>query len=430
MADNKLFSVESEIAVLSTILKNPGLVHSTDGLRYYMFSSSPHQALFEEFETLKEGQLLPDPTLVISSMESKNTLDKAGGKKYIETLLTKDSNEGSFEKFVEIVVASYKARFFLSTLSGAKKDDLTADNIDTKINEVRQTLDSLVGVGGRNYTVHVSELVKDCYDAIIARTKNPGIRGSTWGVSSLDKATGGKSSGDLMIIAGRPGSGKTSVICNSILADGVAGVPSLLISREMRSQELLERLISIDAGVPSTNIRLGILNQEQIDKTYASLAKIKTLPIYLDYNFNMTDPFYLESTVTKFKKQKDVQNVYLDYIQMATERDEQQTQEIGRLTRLFKGLANGLGICSILCSQLNRGVEARDDKRPLMSDMKQSGAIEEDADFVIGLYRDEYYNKETKYKNLMEYIILKHRNGPPGTVVVKFDAPTYRVEEA
>jgi replicative DNA helicase len=431
MADNKLFSVDSELSVITGILRNPSLVHSTDGLRHYMMSATPYQILFEEFEHLKEQQLLPDPQLVLASLESKNMLDKVGGKKEIERLINREEvSEESFKKFVEIVVASYKGRAFLSIVSSAKKENLNADNINDTIKLTKHSLDELTGLGGGSYTIHLSEIAKKAFDEIVQRMSNPGIRGTSWGVPSIDKATGGKSPGDLVIVAGRPGSGKTSIACNSVLADGINGVPTLLISREMRPQELFERLISIDADLPSTNVRLGILNQEQVDKVYASIAKIKTMPIYLDYNFRCSDPFYLESTINKYRKQYGIQNVYLDYIQMATERDENQTQEIGRLTKLFKGMSNDLGICSILLSQLNRNVEARDDKRPILSDMKQAGSIEDDADFVIGLYRDEYYYKETKAKNLMEYIILKHRNGPPGTVVIKYNAPTYKMSEA
>ena len=431
MADNKLFSPDTETMVLAGILNTPALVHSTDGLRPMMFSNIPYQVIYKECEDLKEGNFLPELQIVISSLESKGLLDKAGGKKNIEQIYAKgEVTEESFGKYVAIVVASFKARTFLSTLSGVKKDSLTADNINYAIGEMKESLEALIGIGGGESTIHISEIVNSTYNEIIKRMENPGIRGISWGVSSIDKATGGKSPGDLVIIAARPGAGKTSVICNSILADAEQGIPSLMISREMRPQELLERLICIDAGIPSTNIRLGMLNQYQIDAMHASSEKIKKLPIYLDYNFRTSDVFYLQSTVNKFVKQKGVQVVYLDYIQMATERDEGQTMEIGRLTRMFKGLSNGLNICSVLASQLNRGVEARDDKRPLLSDMRQSGAIEEDADFVIGLYRDEYYNKESKAKGMMDYIILKHRNGPTGTVPVKFDGPTYRISEA
>lgn len=427
---NKLFTPDSEVMLLSTILKSPELIHSTDGLRFFMFSSTPHQVLFEEFEELRDRSLAPDPSLVGSSLESKNALDRAGGRKYLEFLLSRDTSESAFKEHLEIVMASYKGRSLVSLASGIKKENINATNIDDIINSTRKGLDDLVQLRGGESTLHLSDLTKDAYEEIISRVKNPGIRGVTWGIDSIDKTTGGKSPGDVWIVAGRPGAGKTALICNSILADGLAGVPSLLIEREMRAQELVERLICIDTGIHNTNLRLGVLNQEQIDKMYASLNKLKKLPIYIDTNYKASNTFYVESTVNKFKNKFGIQNVYLDYIQLLTERDEGQTQEIGRLTRLFKILSNELNICSILGSQLNRNVESRDDKRPLLSDMKQSGSIEEDADFVVGLYRDEYYNKETKYKGLLEYIILKHRNGPTGTVTTKFDGPTYRITEA
>lgn len=430
MADNKLFEVDTEVAILSIILKNPDMIHHTDGLRFYMFSSTPHQALYEEFEDLLEKQLLPDPTLVYSSLESKNNLDKIGGKKYFEFLLGKDIKEDSFEELVVLVIRSYKARSFLSIASGANKSKLNPSNIDEEIHHMKQALESLMEVNGNNSTVHLGEIAKNVYEEIVNRTKNPGITGHTWGHPEIDKATGGKSGGDLWILAGRPGMGKTATALNSIYSDGVNGVPVLLIEREMRLQQLTERLVSIDTGIPNTNIRLGILNNSQIQQVYESLMKLKKFPIYMDTSYKSSDPYYIESTVNKYKNKYGIEVVYVDYLQLLTERDEGQTQEIGRLTRLFKILSNDLNICSVLLSQLNRNLEARENKRPLLSDMRQSGAIEEDADFVVGLYRDEEYNKESKYKGLMEYIILKHRNGPTGTVTLTFDGPTNKIGEA
>ena len=430
MADTKLFQVESELAVLSIILKNPDLIHTANGLRFFMFSSAPTVALFSEFEDMVSRKLTPDPTLVVASMESKNSLDKVGGKRFIEQLLSKEYSEASFHEFCNLVSSSYKAREYINVLSTINSKDLTSGNIDDYIYSSRKSLDNLIELGGRTDTMHIGDIAKESYDEIIARTKNPGIRGSTWGVAEIDKITGGKCGGDLWVIAGRPGAGKSAVAVNSIYHDGLNGVPSLLIEREMRKQELMERLITIDTGIPNTNIRLGVLNQEQIEKIYASLAKLKTLPIYLDTNYRASDTNYIESTVTKFHNKYGVKVVYLDYIQLLSEREENQTQEIGRMTRLFKLMSNGLNICTILLSQLNRNVESRDNKRPLLSDMKQSGAIEEDADFAVGLYRDEYYNSETKYKNLMEYIILKNRNGPTGTTTLHFDGPTNLISEA
>ena len=431
MSDNQLFSLDSEVAVLSSILQTPSLVHLVDGLKSHMFSSSPNQVLFGEFEELKEKNLVPDPTVVIGDLESKGLLDDIGGRSYIDFLLKKTpSDEGSFKALVQIVISSYKARTYISILSGVNKSSLSASNVDESIIQTKKGLDFLLQMKENDLTFFMGDEVDGAYKIITDRMSNPGIRGSSWGISTLDEATGGKSPGDLMVISGRPGSGKTALICNSILADAKEGVPSLLIEREMRKQEIIERLISIDSGVPNMNIRLGFLDKEQLAKTKESLDKFRNLPIYIDVNSMVNDPLYFESTVTKFRNKHGVKNVYLDYVQLATERDNEQTQAIGRITRMSKLLANDLDVCMILLSQLNRNVESREDKRPLLSDMKQSGSIEDDADFVIGLYRDEYYYKETKAKGLMEYIILKHRSGPVGTVTVKYDGPTYRITEA
>lgn len=427
--DNKLFDSNSEAIVIATILRNPALIYLVDNLRSYMFSSNPFINMFEEMEALREKGLNPEPSILIESLDSKGTLTAAGGKKLITELAGKETNADAFSEFVKIVVDSYRARSYLSTVSGVTKSTLNSSNLDESIRDTKQKLDNLINVSNIESAVHVKDLVKSTYDDIMQRLKNPGIRGTSWGVASLDNATGGKSPGDLWVMGGRPGAGKTAVVCNSVLADGLAGIPSLLIEREMRAQELMERLICIDTGIANTNIRLGILDKSQTDRIYDSLEKIKKLPIYLDTNYKASDPYYVEATVNKFVNKHGVQIVYLDYIQLLAERDENQTQEIGKLARLFKIMSNELGICSVLLSQLNRNVEYRDDKKPMLSDLRQSGALEEDTDFVIGLYRDEYYNKETKAKGLMDYMILKHRNGAPGTVTIRFDGPTSKISE-
>jgi len=426
---DSLFEAGSEVAVLAGILKTPDLIHSLDGLRYFMFSSTPYQTLFKEFEDLMEMQLLPDPTLVYNSLESKNLLDVVGGKKMFEIIIEKEVNPEAVPHLAKLVMDSYKARSLLSISAGIKKEALTPSNIDDTISNIKKSLSSLMEVGGGSTTLHLGDLAKNAYEEIVERANNPGIRGHSWGNKHIDKATGGKSPGDLWVIAGRPGMGKTASVINSILEDGKNGVPSLLIEREMRGQELTERLISLDTGIPNTNIRLGLLNTSQLKQVYDSLTKLKTYPIYIDTSYHSSDPYYLESIINKYKNKFGVQIVYLDYLQILAERDDTQTQEIGKLTRMFKLICNDLNLCSVLLSQLNRNVESRENKRPLLSDMRQSGSIEEDADFVIGLYRDEVYNQESKYKNLMEYIILKHRNGPPGTVTVGFNGPTNKIEE-
>jgi replicative DNA helicase len=429
VAEKIVFSSDAEVAVLSIILNNSDMVHELDGLRYFMFSSTPHQNLFSEIEKMVEEQIPAEPGLIVARLESSDSVSKVGGKKYIEQLCNFTYNKDTLPNYRNLIIKAYKARSLISigaSVSSAEK--VNTENVDEQISTVKKSLDSLLEFRGGSQTAHIGDSVKAVFDEILARQANPnGISGVTWGIKELDDSTGGKCPGDLWVIGGRPGMAKTALILNSILADAKAGVPSLLFEKEMRTQQLVERLLAIETGIPVTNIRLGLLTKPQVEVIHDCLAEVKKLPIYIDTSYRTTDSYYIESTINKYKNVNGIEVVYLDYIGLLVDRDENQVNEIGKYSRLFKSLSNELGICSIIVSQLNRGVEMRENKRPMMSDLRQSGNLEEDADLVIGLYRDEYYNKETKYKNMMEFLILKHRNGKPGTVSLRFDDPTNKI---
>jgi len=430
VAEQSIFSNDSEIAVLSIILNNPSMVHELEGLRYFMFSSTPHQNLFLEIEGMIEKQIPTEPALIIAQLEVNNEISKVGGKKYIEQLVGYVYNKDTLCERKNLIIKSYKARSLVSLgASVSTVEKVNVDNIDEQIGAFKKSLDTLLEVRGGTQTIHIGDSVKGVYEDIINGRLNAGIRGSSWGIKDLDKATGGKCPGELIVIGGRPGQGKSSVLFNSIYTDAKNGIPSLLFEREMRVQEVTERLVSLDTGIPITNLRLRILSDPQVKQLYESLERIGKLSIYIDTSYRSTDTYYIESTVNKYKNLHDIKVVYLDYVQILVDRDENQTQEIGRYSRLFKTLANELNICTIMASQLNRAVELRDNKRPVLSDLRQSGNLEEDADIVVGLYRDEYYNRETRFKNMMEFSVLKYRNGPPGVVSIGFENETNRIME-
>lgn len=424
MAD-KLFSTEPEIATLSIFLKNPELYYGSD-IRFFMMSSISHQLIFQEIESLNNKQLVPDVQLVSNALDSSGNLSKVGGREYLDYLISQDYNKENLKEWCTTLIASYKGRVYVSAASKVKADLLTLDNVDDSIRDFRHTLDTLTEASGGGSTVHIGDGIKKSFDDIVARTSNPGIRGVSWGMKDIDVTTGGKCGGDLWILGGRPGAGKSATLCNSILADGKVGAPVLFFEKEMNYQSLIERLVAIDSGVPIQNIRLGILDKKQIEEIGLSMRKIREYPIYLDTSFN-SDIHYLESTVYKYKAIKGIKIVYLDYLQLMCERGDNQTAELGQISRMCKLIANDQDVCVIAASQLNRAVESRDNKRPVMSDLRQSGNLEEDADYVIGLYRDEYYNQESKYKGMMEYIILKARNGPVGTITLRFDPESNRL---
>lgn len=421
---NKVSSIEAEAKLLSIILNNAESAYELEGLKYFMFSSVPHQELFKEIEEAIQKGNPVDVGLLINSLEANGRIARVGGKKNIENIVSLVVNKETLPEYKNIVISSYKTRAVVSLASDLTPEKVNTANVDDAISMMRKSLDMLTEVRGGNQTVLIGDAIKDIYDEIVSRKDHEGLKGVTWGIQSLDDATGGKCPGELWVIGGRPGAGKSAFICNSILQDAKNGVPSLMFQREMRLQEMGERFIALLTGIAITNIRLGVLNGVQIKQIYEACETIRNLPIYIDTSYRSTDLYYIESTIKKYKNLHNIKVVYLDYVQILVERDDNQTHEIGRVSRLFKSLANELDLCCVLLSQLNRGVEQRDNKRPILSDLRQSGNLEEDADVVVGLYRDEYYNPATTMKKIMEFIILKYRNGPVGTIPLKFEDVT------
>lgn len=423
-----LFSIDAENAVLSSILKNPQLINDINGLKMFMFSAVPNQVLFSEMIDIASKNSLPDAQLILSSAEANKTLEQIGGKTYIDFLSKLDTKVENFRENIGLVVKAYKARSLLTIGASVKSGDITADNIDDKIYEYKNALETLSSESNISGAVHISEGLPELYKEIIARQQNPGIRGTPWGIRKIDDATGGRDNGDLWYLCGRPGQGKTALACNAILQDGAAGNPCLMFSKEMNYTTLAERLIGIDSGVSISDIRLGLLNQEKLDKISDSIKKIKRMPIFVETTF-IVDEYYIENTIKKFYATHGIKTAYIDYIQLIAERDDDLVHTLGRISRMLKLLANHLNMSVVALSQLNRKVEMRDNKRPIMSDMRDSGNLEEDADLVIGLYRDDYYYKEeSQHPDTMEYLILKNRNGPTGSILLDFDPETNKVK--
>jgi replicative DNA helicase len=282
--------------------------------------------------------------------------------------------------------------------------------------------------GGGEKTRQLDLVLDDTLIGIEKRTENPGIVGVGLGIDSVDNVTGGASGGELWIVAGRPGSGKTAHLCNWILNAGKLGKPSLVIEREMRDTNLAERLLSIKSGIPIIDIKNGLVTKDQLKLLKAASDEIRSYPIYIDTD--TSEGFeYSIATSKRYIHNKGVKLVLIDYIQLEVEREENQTQELGSLSRKLKRTALGEDVTFVAYSQLNRLVELRDDKRPRLSDLRQCGNLEEDADIVIGFYRPHMYEEKMKNSKILEHIILKFRNGPTGTIPLDFIAETNRIME-
>jgi replicative DNA helicase len=425
---DQLFQYDTETAILSILLKNPEKVYEVQDIKDFMFSSTTNQLLFNTINSLSAQGLTPEINLIFEHLKSKNKDVLVGGKDYLNSLMSYDYNAENLREFERLLIDSHKAKTLISLAGSIPAQVTGSKDIDTIIGNVRNTLDNLTEYSSGDSTSNLADVLKLSWAEIVERTKNPGIRGATTGSRAMDLATTGISGGELWTVAGRPGMGKTALECNMALHQAKASVPTLIFSLEMRKTPLVERMVAIETGVFATNMRLGMLSQEELDKISNTMTKIQNLPIHIDSNYNANLPYVL-STIRKYQKMHGVKIVYLDYIQLLSERSADATNEIGRLTRALKLLANELDIGIVILSQLSRNCEYREDKRPILSDLRQSGNIEEDSDVVISLYRDEVYNKETTHKGVLEQIVLKQRSGPIGTVLTTFDGNTNRIND-
>jgi replicative DNA helicase len=303
---------------------------------------------------------------------------------------------------------------------------LHSANVDDEIAGIRQKLDKLQDLSSAEESESIEDFADEAKKKIEDRTNNPGKTGIPFGVEDIDIFTGGVEPTNVWVIAGRPSMGKTAIAMNSILKSSKLGVPCLMFSLETNKQKLLERLVALDCDIQLQDIHLGTLDSKHLKKVNDSIDRLRKLPIYIDTNFTPSLE-YLLSTIRRMVKQKGVKLVYVDYIQLLSGRGDDVRLEIGRMMRGLKLLAVQLEIGIIVLAQLNRSCESRDDKRPLLSDLKESGDIEQDADMCAFLYRDVYYNKDTKYPNALEYIIRKYRDGAIGTLLLTMDMPTNRI---
>jgi len=418
--EQDLFSQHSEIAILSLILKNPNLVEKAGYLRPDMLSSLPNKNIYDAIITIKREGLVPEYSLIVTYLESRNLLQDCGGESYIQWLISQNFDGSNFEEFVNQVINSYKTKelFIISTQLATMARG--TESIDEKISWIRDRINDL-SAGKIESTSDIFTASNRMLEILTDKMNNPHKVTIDTGFEDLNLVTGGYWPGDLWVVAGRPGMGKSSFLCNSVFSE-----PSLIFSLEMPQETVAQRLVSIKSGIPIFNMRIGNVDSEGMKKIRETIDEIKNLPIYIDTSYNI-DIGKIVSTIRQHRQEKGIKVVHLDYIQLLVERSINATHDIGKVSRDLKLLAHDLGITIVMYSQLNRSVESRDDKRPILSDLRQSGNLEEDPDVALFLYRDVLYNKDTKNKKQMEFIIRKQRNGPIGTVFMEFDDATKRI---
>ena len=420
-------SYDAENAVLSILICNPELAFEVTSLKTEMFSSIAHKQLYGHIQSLVSNGSIPDRMMVESRIRDYPQFSDQSDFNFLQYILSQHYPLENFQEYLRIVSTSYKTREIIKLSKGLPALAKSNPSIDDVIENVKNQLEIISDVTGGEGTSSLSDLIPGVAKEIEHRKDHPNQISWSTGFTNLNLLTGGYKPGNVMIIASRPSVGKTAWLCNSVLRASESGVRCLVFEHEMNKQDLADRLLATYCGIPLIRIRTGNLTDTEYVKISTALDYFRTLPIYLDTTFG-SDINYLKATTRKFVKTHGVQVVFADYIQLMVERTDNMTMELGNVSRELKILATKLEIQLVVLSQLNRNLESRIDKKPTLSDLRQSGNLEEDADLVGMLYRDDVYNGSKSTIVPLEYIVRKHRNGPIGLLPMTMNLETNSIE--
>ena len=424
-------SIEAEQSVLGgLLLDNEALDRVTDLISESDFYRSEHKLIFQQMSRLLERGKPADVITVSEAIEQAGLSDETGGLAYLGELAANTPSAANIRRYAEIV----RERAVLRHLVVAG-DEIATDALNPLGRDAKELLDTAeqkvfaiaeMGAKTQQGFVHINPLLTQVVERIQElhdRDDPSEITGVPTGFADLDRMTSGLQPGDLIIIAGRPSMGKTAMALN--IAEYVAvdvGLPVAVFSMEMGGTQLAMRLLASIGRLDSHRVRTGRLTDDEWSRLTYALGKLHEAPMHIDETGGM-NPTDLRGRARRLKRQVGKLGlIVIDYIQLmgTTRQGENRATEVSEISRSLKALARELEVPIIALSQLSRKVEERTDKRPMMSDLRESGAIEQDADVILMMYREEYYKPDTPDKGMAEVIIGKQRNGPTGTVNLTF----------
>ena len=416
-------SIDAERAVLGSILINPKSINvSLQKLEPHSFYSISHQIIYSAMKELSFDNIAIDTITLIDKFKRDSNLEKIGGAYYITGLSDDAPSSENIEYYIDIV----KEKEILRTVIETAKEistlayDSSEDSNDI-LDKAEQKLFNLSQSAYKGKFQSVDGLLQTVLETWENR-KSGDMLGIATGFHDLDSKLSGLQKSDLIIVAGRPSMGKTAFALNVARNIGVSEKKKVgIFSLEMSDQQLVERLIASEAKVDSHLVRTGRLPKNDWKNLSRAAGPLSEANIFIDDSAGLSI-LELKAKARQLKTEHSIDVLIVDYIQLlhVDGRNESRQQEISLISRSLKGLAKDLDIPIIALSQLSRAPETRTDHRPIMSDLRESGAIEQDADIIIFLYRKFVYSKDEEDKGLAELIVSKHRNGPTGIVSVSF----------
>ena len=432
-------SLEAESSVIGgLLLDNTAWDKIGDVLIDADFYRYEHRLVFSSVSTLINANRAADVITVFEHLQTQGKADEIGGLAYLNSLAQYVPSSANIRRYAEIV----RERSILRKLISVS-DEIATSAMSTKgkpvpliLDEAEQKIFNIGEEGARMRQGFQSRgnLVVQLLDRVEEMSQNPNdITGVPTGFFDLDRMTSGMQAGDLIVLAARPSMGKTALAIN--IAENVAlkeGLPVAVFSMEMGASQLAIRIVGSIGRIDQTRLRTGQLLDEEWPRLTEAVERLRNVSLSIDETPGLT-PSELRANARRLARScGKLGLVVVDYLQLMTGSSgsdgDNRATELGEISRGLKMLAKELQCPVIALSQLNRGVEQRTDKRPMMSDLRESGAIEQDADVIMFIYRDDYYNKDSKEPGVAEIIIGKQRNGPTGTVKLTFLKPITKFE--
>lgn len=418
-------NIEAEEAILGGILLDPEAISRvSDRLVSDAFYINAHKDIYQATLKLHNQGKPTDLLNVVAWLSDHNLLEKVGGKSKLAQLVDRTVSAVNIDALAALVMDKYlRLQLIKAGNEIVQLGYQTEKELATVLDGAEQKVFGITQERPQQGLVSLSETLIYTFQDIESHHQGLALPGLSCNFYDLDAMTGGFQRSDLIIVAGRPAMGKTSFALN--LAHNIAALhqlPVAIFSLEMSKEQLVQRLLSSEAQIESQRLRTGRITQNEWEPLSRAIGELSEMPIFIDDTPNITvTEMRSQARRLQAEQKKEMGLILIDYLQLMEGSGDNRVQEISKITRSLKGLARELNVPIIALSQLSRGVEARTNKRPMMSDLRESGSIEQDADIVIMLYRDSYYNPDSPDRNIAEVIIAKHRNGPTGTVKLLFD---------
>ncbi len=418
-------NIEAEQSVLGAVfLAKEALITAVEILRPEDFYKQAHQRIFKTILDLYEKGEPVDLVTVTAELQDHKLLDEVGGVTYLTELASSVPTAANVEYYARIVEEKSLLRRLIRTATKIANDGYTReDDVGQIIADAERYILEIAQNRSSGGFLPIRDVLMETYERIEFLSQRRGeVTGIPSGYPDLDRMTSGFQRSDLIILAARPSVGKTAFALN--VAQNVAaraGETVAIFSLEMAASQLVQRMICAEGNLDASKMRTGWLEEDDWQKLTMAIGTLAKAPIFIDDTPGITVQ-EIRAKCRRLQAERGLGLILIDYLQLihGRGRGENRQQEVSEISRTLKGIARELNVPVIALSQLSRSVEQRQDKRPMMSDIRESGSIEQDADIVAFLYRDDYYDRETENKNVVEVIIAKQRNGPTGTVELAF----------